>query len=457
VVRTFPGDIYDSLLLNGYTAEVWMEPGLAPDELYGTMGTFYDEPAPSGAVSLVLGAGNIASIAPLDVLYKLYAEGQVCILKLNPVNAYLGPVFEEMFHDFVVAGYLRFAYGGADVGALLTRNPGIDEIHVTGSGQTFDAIVFGAGPDGAARKASDTPEIDKRVTSELGGISPAIVIPGVWSEADLRFQAEHVVTQKMHNGGFNCIATQVLLVAEGWPQRAAFLAAVEEVFRTLPDRPAYYPGAAARLGHALEHCAGAHTFGAGNRALLTLPDATGDHDAFKTEYFAGALAVVSLPETTAAGFFDAAVAFCNDRLAGTLGASVIVHPDTLKALGDGFERGLAALRYGTVGVNVWSGAGFLLPSACWGAFPGHTRADIQSGTGVVHNSFLFARPQRTVVRGPFAPFPRTLGSGHLHLSPKPLWFVTNTTAATTARRVTHFAADPSPLGLPAIFASALRG
>ena len=47
----------------------------------------------------------------------------------------------------------------------------------------------------------------------LGGVSPTIVIPGKWSAADLRFQAEHVATQKRHNNGFNCIASQVLIIS----------------------------------------------------------------------------------------------------------------------------------------------------------------------------------------------------------------------------------------------------
>lgn len=45
--------------------------------------------ARQGKLALVLGAGNVASIAPLDVLHKLFIENQVCLLKLNPVNDYL--------------------------------------------------------------------------------------------------------------------------------------------------------------------------------------------------------------------------------------------------------------------------------------------------------------------------------------------------------------------------------
>ena len=44
-----------------------------------------------GKVALVLGAGNIGSISPLDALHKLFNENQVVMLKLNPVNDYLEP------------------------------------------------------------------------------------------------------------------------------------------------------------------------------------------------------------------------------------------------------------------------------------------------------------------------------------------------------------------------------
>ncbi len=101
--------------------------------------------------------------------------------------------------------------------------------------------------------------------------------------------------------------------------------------------------------------------------------------------------------------------------------------------------------------------GFLIAQAAWGAYPGHPQNDIQSGTGVVHNALLFDKPQKTVVWAPFAPFPRSILAGEFHTSPRPPWFVTNQTSETTARRLTRFAANPSPLKLPGIFASALRG
>jgi aldehyde dehydrogenase (NAD(P)+) len=464
VVRVVPGGAYDHLILSGYEVEVWMEPGVTPETLPRTMAGFYRQRDPEGAVALVLGAGNIASIPPRDVLHKLYAEGRVCLLKMNPVNDYLGPIFEEIFREFVDAGYLRFAYGGAEVGAYLTRHDAVDEIHVTGSAATHDAIVFGTGEEGRRRKERDEPEIDKRVTSELGGVTPVVVVPGPWSAADLRYQAEHVATMKMHNGGFNCIAGQVLVLASDWPQGEAFLDAVRGVLRGLPDRPAYYPGAEDRMRAACEAYPDAvERLGASGSRLL-LPDVPADREgqhAFSAEFFGAALAVTRLPGggpgESPGEFLDRAVELCNERLVGTLGMTILVHPRTLAELGSRFEDAVARLRYGAVGVNAWSAVAFLDPRATWGAFPGHERTDIQSGNGIVNNALLFDRPQKSVVKGPFAPFPRSLRLGERHASPRPLWFVTNRTAETTARRLARFTAAPSPLKLPAILASALRG
>ena len=143
-VDVFPNAFYDRLLLSGVRAQVWMQPGVTRDNLQSTTAVWYRQSAPQPRVALVLGAGNIASIPPLDVLYKLIADGAVCILKMNPVNEYLGPIFEDALKPLVDGGFLRFAYGGAEVGKLLCNHPLVDEIHITGSDRTFNAIVAAA-------------------------------------------------------------------------------------------------------------------------------------------------------------------------------------------------------------------------------------------------------------------------------------------------------------------------
>jgi len=54
-------------------------------------GTIRKRRGGQGEVALVLGAGNQAPVAPLDILHKLVAENAVVVCKMNPVNEYLGP------------------------------------------------------------------------------------------------------------------------------------------------------------------------------------------------------------------------------------------------------------------------------------------------------------------------------------------------------------------------------
>ena len=459
IVDVFPSSVYDRLLLSGVTAEVWMEPGVTRENLGDHMAAFYKEKNPQGKVALVLGAGNIASIAPLDVLYKLIAEGQVCLLKMNPVNEYLGPFIEEAFKP--LQAFVKVVYGGGEIGAFLCNHPLVEEIHVTGSARTHDNIVFGPGPDGEARRARDEPRNPRRVTSELGNISPTVVVPGPWTAADLQFQAENIATQKMHNAGFNCIAAQVLVLPAEWNQAGALLEAVKSTLRSVPNRHAYYPGARDRQQSALKAHPDAELLDSGSGVPRTLvsrvsPERVDDF-CFREEAFGGVLTETRLPGQGARAFLENAVAFCNDSLWGTLGANILIHPQTMKELGPAFDEALQALRYGCIAVNTWTGVGFLLAQSSWGAYPGHRRNDIQSGSGVVHNSLLFDRPQKSVVRAPFYPFPRGLSHGQPAILPKPPWFITNRRAHEVTRQLTYFEADPSPLKLPGIFLSALRG
>ncbi|MFF8375828.1 aldehyde dehydrogenase family protein [Streptomyces sp. NPDC015661] len=454
-VRVLPHGIWDQLLLNGFSAEVWMPPGVTKETVRRRAGLAQLHPADTKGVGVVLGAGNITSIPVLDVLYELYANNRVVALKLNPVTDGLLDVFGRVLGPLIDLGAVRILTGGADVGSYLVHHPKVGHVHMTGSAATHDAIVFGTGREGADRKKAGTPLLDKPVTSELGGVSPTIVLPGRWSEADLRYQAEHVATQKLHNGGYNCVASQVVVVSSDWAQKDRFLAHLRAALSDAPVRPAYYPGSDDRVATALESYPGAENIGAG-RVLIKDVDPAHPGPALASEYFGPVLAVLELPGD-ARRFLAEAVRTANEEFAGTLGVNLIAHPGTVSALGPALDEAIAELRYGTVALNAWTGVGYLTATATWGAYPGHTLDDVQSGIGVVHNALLLDGPERTVVRGPFHPAPRALLHGRTTLSPKPPWFVTHRTAATTGRLLADFAAEPRWTALPKIFASALRG
>lgn len=453
VAQVFPADIWDRVLYRGFTGEVWMEPGLPVEQLPESQAVAYRENGAGGNVVLVLGAGNLSSIAPMDALYKLFVEKHVVLLKMNPVIAYLGPVIAEGFRALVAKGFFHVVYGGASEGEYLCRHEGVDEIHITGSDRTHDAIVFGTGDDGARRKAERRPLLTKKITSELGNVTPVIVVPGRWTEGDLKVQAANVATQLAYNCGFNCVTTRVIVTWAAWPQREAFLGALREVLAAVPPRQAYYPGAQERFAAFLAKHPEGEQFGGrnGDRLPWTLIpnlDSSGDGDiCFTTEAFCGIMGETPIAAATVPEFIDRAVDFVNEKVWGTLAVGLIVHPASLRdpEIATSVERAVANLRYGTVSLNQWSAAGYALGVAPWGAFAGSDFFDVRSGVGVVHNTLMFSQVQKTVFRGPF------------RVWPTPPWFVTCRTAHVVGRRITDFETGPSFWKLLRVMAAAILG
>ncbi|HWI30003.1 MAG TPA: aldehyde dehydrogenase family protein [Microbacterium sp.] len=460
--HVFPADLTDSLLLSGFTGEVWFRPGGSIDEARASAGLGQRDPTTPGGVGLVLGAGNVTSIPVLDVLYELLASNRVAILKVNPTMDPLVPVFERALAPLIEPGFVRVVTGGTEVGEYLTAHAGIDHVHVTGSAATFDAIVWGAGDEAHTRRADGAPRLRTPITSELGGVSPIIVVPGVWSDADLRFQAEHVTTMRLQNSGHNCVAAQVVILSSEWPQRDAFMAALRTAYAAAPARPVWYPRADEKLQAAASAYPAAEWFSDRSRAIVSLTPGDAASALEETEYFSPVLGVMPLPGV-GQEFVDAAVAHANEKLMGTLGANILIDPATQRALGDGFERAIADLRYGSIAINAWTGFGYLTPALTWGAFPGSTLEEVGSGIGVVHNALLLEGVERSVCRGPFRPFPRSLGSMIRFLSvskgsllPKPPWFVTSRTGAEVSEGFTRFRMDGNIPRMMATLVSAFR-
>jgi acyl-CoA reductase-like NAD-dependent aldehyde dehydrogenase len=456
VAQVYPATPYDRLLLNGYEIDVWMQPGVTPVTLRDTVATSYRNPEPTPAVSLVLGAGNVSAIPILDALYCLFADLHAVVLKMNPINEVYGPVFEKVLAPLIEAGYVAIVYGGTDVGVHLTNSEHVDAIHITGSERSYDAIVWGPGEQGRSNKSAGRKRVTKPVRAELGGVGPTIVVPGPWTEQDLAYQAQHLATQKLFSAGHTCVASQVLILSSEWPQADALLGALREALADAPAREPFYPGTNERQAEFRAANPQAEAI-PGGRTLLVGVDPTSDHPGFRDELFGPVYLTTSLQVRSPGAFLRTAVAFANERLHGNLGANILIHPQTADELGGELDEAIAALRYGCIGVNVWSAFVFLAPRGAWGAYPGNTPDDISSGVGVVHNALLFDRTQKTVAHAPFRPFQRSLRHPTKGLAVKPPWFLDNRTALATARRFTAFAADPRPTRIPGIASSAVRG
>ncbi len=454
VVRVMPANAFDRLLFLGFRAEVWLEPGRPASQ-----GRVYREKAmgryPAGRIALVLGAGNIAAIPPTDALHKLFVEDQLVILKMNPVNEYLGPLLERAFRPLIEDDFLAIVYGGGEVGSELCHDPRVDTIHLTGSDRTHDAIVWGSDPaEQVRRKSQDSPLLNKPFTSELGCVTPVLVVPGRWRSSDIDFQARHLAAMVAHNASFNCNAAKVLVTAKGWSQRAAFLERVEHHLADTPPRQPYYPGAHERYRAFVSRYPGARPLGVAGGAgaepslpWTLLPDVPAERGqyALTHEAFCGVLATVGIEAGDAPTFLERAVDFVDEAVWGTLSCVVLIDPRTARRHPQPLERAVARLRYGNIGVNAWAGVNFALGATSWGAFPGHTPEDIGSGRGFVHNTFLLDYPEKSVVYAPFRPHP------------KPVWFVDHRSLDAVGRRLTRFEARPSWAKLPGIALAALRG
>lgn len=451
-IQVVPGSNFDKVLYGGVTGEVWMEPGVDEANVQATQAEAYRSPSAHVGVSLVLGAGNVASLGPRDVLTKLFGEGKVVVLKANPVNDYLVPYWTKAMASLIDAGYLRIVSGGAQVGSYLTNHDDVTDIHVTGSDKTHDAIVFGVGEEGQRRKVANDPLIKKPVSCELGNVSPVVIVPGEWTQKEIDFQARHVATMIANNAGFNCLTPRIIITHQQWKQREDFFRALEEVFATLPTRRAYYPGASTRRDAFLAQHPDAHEIGVTNAdtmpwTIIRNVDSSSTNDVcLNVEAFCALTAETALSAESAVDFVKKATSFCNDVVWGTLSMTLIADTRTLKdtVTGPAIEEAIADLRYGSIGVNLWHALSFAFATTAWGAYPGHSISDIQSGTGFVGNAFLFARPQKSVVRGPFV------------AKPTPAWFATSKNSAVVMRKLLAFEVKPSWGKIPGLLAAALR-
>ncbi len=445
-VPIFPTrELYDSLLFKGFQAETWLEPDVEESDLFGPQLDYLrGSQTPPPTVALVLGAGNVSSIPATDALSKILQDGQAVLLKMNPVNAYLGEIFAEALRPLIEAEFLQIVQGGAETGAQAIQDDRIGAIHITGSIESHDTIVWGS-PGAGQRNPEAKPLIDKPITSELSNVSPWMVVPAKYSAKELRSQAETVAASIANNASFNCVATKMVLTSREWPQRTEFLDMLDAQLAAIPKRFAYYPGAVDRY----EKYAGCEVDEADQYLpwkLLRDRNPADSPQLFQQESFVCVCAETALDVNSVPEFLQQAVSFANEKLWGTLSAAITITSSARRQYGGDFEQALARLRYGTIGINQWPALVFALMSPPWGGYPtGASLRDAQSGLGSVHNTYLLNRPQKTVLSTP------------TQLFPKPLWFASHRRSHQVATRLSDLYAQPSIWHLPGLFYHALLG
>jgi len=412
-VRVMPHTLADRLLFMPYSIDVRLAAHVDAADLRAAQASFYRDSRPEGSLAAVLGGGNVASIPALDVLHECFVAGRACVLKMSPVNAYLGPAFEHIFAPITELGGLAIVYGGAEVGRALLASPDVDHVHVTGSIETHDAIVWGPpGPERAERLRAGKPLLRQSITSELGNISPVVLTPGPYRERELDDVAQSVAGMLFNNASFNCNAAKLLVLPKHLAH--AVTSRLQALFGAQPARPAYYPGAVARYAALTAKgqpgqlwCAPAAQGQLPWTLLLGLTPGSAAAS-FRVEPFCPLLSVVEIDERAPEAFLARAARFLNDEVWGTLNAMLFV-PSALEgepSVEAALERAIDELRYGTVAINYWPAIGYGTGTPPWGGHPSSTLQDAQSGIGFVHNALMLEHVRKVVLRGPLRSFPK---------------------------------------------------
>src|SRR5204862_6690588 len=142
-----------------------------------------------------------------------------------------------------------------------------------------------------------------------------------------------------------------------------FLDLVAASLAKVPPRKAYYPGARDRYAELVGPRKIVKRFGPESDdtlpwALITDVDsASASEPLFQVEPFCGILSQTDLGDDDPAAFLGAATKFCNERLWGTLNATLIIDPRTESEppLASALGRAISDLRYGPVAINHWPG------------------------------------------------------------------------------------------------------
>jgi aldehyde dehydrogenase (NAD+) len=179
---------------------------------------------PVGVVGIII-PWNMSNGFICTKLSTAIAAGCTSVVKPSEMSAQQTQVMAECFHEAgLPKGVVNFVTGMGDVvGAEITNNSGISKIAFTGS-TTVGKII--------AKGAVDTM---KRVTLELGGKSPNIIL----DDADLEQAIPNAIMAAFLNSGQACAAATRLIVPENKLAQvnAIAKASVEKIKVGYPKNP----------------------------------------------------------------------------------------------------------------------------------------------------------------------------------------------------------------------------
>jgi acyl-CoA reductase-like NAD-dependent aldehyde dehydrogenase len=155
--------------------------------------------------------GVVAAIAPWNFplllgIWKVapaLACGNTMVLKPSPFTPLTSLRFGELAQRFLPPGVLNVISGSDRLGPWMTAHPGFAKVAFTGSTATGRAIMRGVADNLT------------RLTLELGGNDPAIVLP----DADLNSVVPQIINAAFRNSGQFCIAAKRIYVHDAIYER----------------------------------------------------------------------------------------------------------------------------------------------------------------------------------------------------------------------------------------------
>ncbi len=356
-----------------------------------------------GGIIAILAAGNYSS--SFEMIRALFIDNCAVVHKSHELNKITDIIWQKIFKPLVEAKAVSFS--DLDQGKDLVKDSRIDKIYFTGGTSTAKAIL-----------ASTKTEL----VCECGGNNPCIIVPGVkpWSKAQIRHHAIGLATIAKLNGGAICGRLQTIITCRNWPQRNEFIFALKEALEfDTPAVSSYYPHTDKifedfKRHYPLVSAIKPKDNTAVKSEFLFIEDVKDDY-ALQHEAFSQVMGEVALDTSCdTEEFLKQAVEFCNDKLLGTLAATIIIDDKTSEKYKTALDQAVNALKYGAIGVNVMAPMIWMDQYLTWGG--NEKGKELVSGRGNFGNLFSYGNVEKSIARSSF------ISLAHLKLTNKSYFF-----------------------------------
>ncbi|MBT8399658.1 MAG: aldehyde dehydrogenase family protein, partial [Rhodothermia bacterium] len=147
----------------------------------------------------IITAWNFPVAVPTWKMFPALACGNSVVFKPSEDAPHSGTLLVKVFEEAgVPEGVVNLVHGAGNVGEAIVSHPGTDAVSFTGSTETGSRIAETCG------------RLNKRVSLEMGGKNPMIVLP----DADLELALEGILWGAFGTTGQRCTATSRLIIHE---------------------------------------------------------------------------------------------------------------------------------------------------------------------------------------------------------------------------------------------------